>query len=80
MGDNPIAVNKYIIILLYIGRAYRYPPDVAFYIYFFNNISTNYFKRAAHSPVFSSKFRLFHNATFFGFCVIHILHTVCAKI
>ena len=22
--------------VLYIGRAYRYPPDVAFYIYFFN--------------------------------------------
>ena len=22
---------------LYIGRAYRYPPDVAFYIFFFNN-------------------------------------------
>jgi hypothetical protein len=22
--------------VLYIGRAYRYPPDVAFYIFFFN--------------------------------------------
>ena len=29
---------------------------------------------------FSSKFRLFHNAAFFGSCVIHILHTGCAKI
>jgi hypothetical protein len=23
--------------VLYIGRAYRYPPDVAFYIFFFND-------------------------------------------
>jgi hypothetical protein len=29
---------------------------------------------------FSSKFRLFHNATFFGSCIIHILYTECAKI
>jgi len=29
---------------------------------------------------FSSKCRLFHNATFFGFSIIHILHTGCAKI
>jgi hypothetical protein len=28
---------------------------------------------------FSSKCRLFHNATFFGSCIIHILHTGCAK-
>ena len=30
--------------------------------------------------LFSSKCRLFHNATFFGFCVTHILNTECAKI
>jgi hypothetical protein len=29
---------------------------------------------------FSSKCRLFHNATFLGFCTVHILHTECAKI
>jgi len=63
------------------GRAYGYPPDVAFYIYFFStNISTEYFKRDAHTPFSSSKCRLFRNATFFGSCVIHILHTGCAKI
>jgi len=63
------------------GRAYRYPPDVAFYIYFFlTNIRTEYFKHAAHSPFFTSKDRLFHNATSFGSCIIHILHTECAKI
>jgi hypothetical protein len=61
---------------IYIGRAYRYPPYVAFYIYFFpTNISTEYFKHAAHYPFFSSKCRLFHNATFFVSCIIHILHT-----
>jgi len=51
------------------------------FTYFFStNISTEYFKHAAHSPFFSSKCRLFHNATFFGSCIIHILHTECAKI
>ena len=35
------------------------------YIFFFStNVSTEYFKHAAHSPYFSSKCRLFHNATF----------------
>ena len=29
---------------------------------------------------FSSKCRLFHNATLFGFCITLILNTVCAKI
>ena len=29
---------------------------------------------------FSSKCRLFHNATLFGFCITHILNTGCAKI
>jgi hypothetical protein len=65
---------------VYVGRAYRYPPDVKFYIYIFStNISTEYFKHAAHSPFFSSKCRLFHNATFFFLCIIHILHTGRAK-
>jgi hypothetical protein len=29
---------------------------------------------------FSSKCRLFHNATLFGFCITHFLNTGCAKI
>jgi hypothetical protein len=61
-------------------RAYRYPPAVAFYIFFSANISTEYFKHAALSPLFSSECRLFRNATFFGYCIIYILHTECAKI
>ena len=32
------------------------------------------------SIFFSSKCRLFHNATLFGFCITHILNTGCAKI
>jgi hypothetical protein len=37
------------------------------FIYIFStNISTEYFKHAAHTLFFSSKCRLFHNATFFG--------------
>ena len=41
--------------VLYIGRAYHYPPNVAFYIFFSTNISTEYFKHAAHSPFFLFK-------------------------
>jgi hypothetical protein len=49
-------------------------------MYFFSrDISTEYFKHAAHSPFFSSKCRLFHNAIVFGSRIIHILHTECAK-
>jgi len=47
------------------------------YIY---DISCLRVKHAAHSPFFSSKCRLFHNVNFFGSCIIHILHTECAKI
>jgi hypothetical protein len=51
------------------------------FIYIFStNKSTEYFKHAAHSPFFSSKCCLFHNATYFGSCIIHILQTGCAKI
>jgi hypothetical protein len=73
-------INLYEPCVLYIGRAYRFPPDVAFYVFFSTNINTEYFNHAAHSPLFSSKCCLFHNATFLGSCIIHILHTGCAKI
>jgi len=49
------------------------------YNFFSTNIGTEYFKHAAHSPFFYSKCRLFHNATFFGSCIIHILHTGVLK-
>jgi len=47
------------------------------YIY---NISRVRVKHAALSLFFSSKCRLFHNATFFGSCTIYILHIGRAKI
>jgi hypothetical protein len=51
------------------------------FIYIFStNISTEYFKHAAHFPFFSSKCRLFRNAIFFDSPVINILHTEGAKI
>jgi len=78
--NNKGIVNLYEPCVLYIGRAYRYPPDVAFYIFFFSTtISTEYSKHAANSPFFSSKCRLFHNVTIFGSCIIHILHTGVLK-
>jgi hypothetical protein len=67
--------------LTFKNRAYVPLPCKCCILYIFStNISTEYFKHAAHSPSFSSKCLLFHSATFFGFCIIHILHTECAKI
>jgi len=50
-----------------------------FIFIFLSNISTEFVKHAAHSPFLSSKCRLFHNATFFGSRIIHILHTGVLK-
>jgi hypothetical protein len=56
-------------------------PSRCCILYIFStNISTEYFKHAAHSLFFSSKCHLFHNIPFFGSCIIHILRTGCAKI
>jgi hypothetical protein len=53
-------------------------PQMLHFIYLFSTtISTEYFKHVEHSLFFSLKCRLFHNATFFGSCVIHILHKIC---
>jgi hypothetical protein len=55
-------------------------PSGCCILYIFSTkISTEHFKHAALSPFFSSKCRLFHNATSFGSCIIHILHTGCVK-
>ena len=45
------------------------------------NIGTEYFKHGIYSPYFFfQKCGLFHNSNVFGFCIIHILYTGCAKI
>jgi hypothetical protein len=62
------------------GTGVPLPSRCCILYIFSTNISTEYFKHAAHSPFFSSKCRLFHNATFFCSFIIHILHTGCAKI
>jgi len=54
--------------------------QMLYFIFFSTTISTENFKHAAHSPFFSSECLLFHNATFLGSCIIHILHTECAKV
>jgi len=49
------------------------------YIYS-TNVGTEYFKHVLYSLFFfSSKCSLFHNANFFGSCIIHILYTGCAE-
>jgi hypothetical protein len=53
--------------------------QMLYFIYFLTNISTEYFKHAAHSLFFFSKCRLFHNAIFFGSYIIHILHSGVQK-
>jgi len=59
---------------------HSYPPDAAFYI-FIQQIYVLNILNMLHNLRFSSpKCRLFHNATFFGSCIIHILNTGCAKI
>ena len=65
----------------YMGRtATRTSKRFILYMYS-TNIGTEYFKHAPHSPFFfSSKCSLFHNANFFGSCIIHILYTECAEI
>jgi len=75
-----------IVLLTFKNRAY-YIQDgrtttlqmLHFIFFFLTNISTEYFKPAAHSPFFSSKCCLFHDATFFGSCIINILHTGVLK-
>ena len=54
-------------------------PSKCCILYIFStNVNTEYFKQSAHSPFFSSKCRLFHNATFFGFLnYSHFIYRVC---
>jgi len=58
---NPLKPND-----LYIGRTAPLTSRRCILYIYSTNIRTEYFKHAAHSPFFfSSKCRLFHNATLF---------------
>jgi hypothetical protein len=59
---------------------HRKTPDAAFYIFIQQIYVLNILNMLHTLRFFSSKCRLFHNATFFGSCIIHILNTECAKI
>ena len=49
--------------------------------YLFNKYKILYILNMLHNLLFfSSKCRLFHNATLFGSCIIRILPAECAKI
>ena len=77
----PNDIYIYIYIYIYICRTAPLTSSCCILYINSTNIRTEYFKHAAHSPFFSSsKCRLFHKATFFGSCIIHILNTGCAKI
>jgi hypothetical protein len=66
--------------VLYIGRAHRYPPYAPFCI-FFQKIYVLNFLNMLHTPFFSLQNAVyFIMLPFFGSCIIHILHTGCAKI
>ena len=65
----------------YIGRTAPLTSKRCILYIYSTNIGTEYFKHALYPPFFfSSKCSLFHNANLFGSCIIHILHTGCAKI
>ena len=56
-------------------------PQTLHFIYLFNKYRYWIFCTCSILSVFSSsKCSLFHNANLFGFCIIHVLYTGCAKI
>ena len=73
---NPLTPND-----LYMIRSAPLTSKYCVLYIYSTNVGTEYFKHALYSPFFfSSKCSLFHNANFFGTCIIHILHTGCAEI
>jgi hypothetical protein len=63
------------------GRAYRYPPDVAFYIYFFQQIQVLSILNMLHTLRFSLQIAVYFIMLPFLVPVLFtFLHTGCAKI
>jgi hypothetical protein len=72
---NPLTPNGH-----YSGRTAPLTSRRCILNTYLTNIRTGYFKPAASSPFFSLQSAvLFHNATFFGSCIIHILNTGVIK-
>ena len=70
---NPLAPND-----PYMGRTAPLTSRRCILNIYSTNIRTEYFKRAAYLRFFSSsKCCLFHNATLFGSCIIHIIKKGC---
>jgi len=65
---------------LYMSRTAPLTSKLCILYIYSTNVGTEYFKHAVLSVFFSSKCSLFHNANFFGSCIIHILYTECAEI
>ena len=76
-STNPLAPND-----VYIRRIVQLTSRHCILNIYSTNTLTEYFKTCCTFSVFffSSRWRLFHNATFLGSCNIHILYTWCAKI
>jgi hypothetical protein len=73
---NPLTSND-----LYMSRTAPLTSKFCILYIYSTNVGTEYFKQDLYSLFFfSSKCNLFHNAKFFGSCIISILYTVCAAI
>jgi hypothetical protein len=64
----------------YIHDGHTATLQTPFYIFFQQIYVLNILNMLHTLRFFSSKCCLFHNATFSGSCIIHLLHTGCAKI
>ena len=72
---NPLMPND-----LYISRTTPLTSKRCILYIYSTNVGTEHFKMLYTLRFFSSKCSLFHNADFFGSCIIHILYTGCAEI
>jgi hypothetical protein len=82
LTPNDIYIYIYMCVCVCVCVSYRTANlQTLHFIYLVNKYTYKiFFTCCTFSVFFSSKCRLFHNATFFGSCIIHILHTGCTKI
>ena len=76
MGFNHLTPNGH-----FSGRTAPLTYRCCIFFIYSTDIRTEYFKHAAHSPFFPlQNIVYFIMLPFFGYCIIHILYTGCAKI